>query len=128
MFAGISLHGSGWHHVCGHHFHGANCHQALQHAGVHSHVGGACAHSCHAVLNETGEDHNSPLVAAIADEADRDCPLCQFFGTAQWVNVSPAFESTAVVLTLIGESESSEHPATAGLYLSRAPPACVLLS
>jgi hypothetical protein len=125
-FAGISLLGSGWHCVFGHHFHGAG-QAACSHA-AHSHA--------HSPIKRHAEDRHSAadpasrgisLVAKASTDA-HDCPLCQFFGSAQWAQV---FRPVELVLAA-GESVSAAKQTLCltriGRYRSRAPPSELTLS
>jgi hypothetical protein len=126
FFGCISLLGPGWHCVFGHHFHGAHsCAHSIAEAAAIGRRSGCCVseHSASQAThttdaaNPTGE----PAITHLANPGHH-CPLCQFFGTAQW---SPSLAPTELVLIaaeLLIPAASARDREAPRLYLSRAPP------
>ena len=125
LFGCISLFGPGWHRFAGHHFHGACAH--CSHDGD-AHEGAESSECCSAASDFTCHDdgdhgHRLPSVAATAATAsDHDCPICSFFGQAQWVAVFELTEFACGVFEVSSEAQQAPFLAWLGIYRTRAPP------
>lgn len=126
FFGCVSLLGPGWHCVFGHHFHGSElCAHGPADTSTDRCLASCCAPERIAAETAPAADSTRtlsvPAISALATPGHH-CPLCQFFGTAQW---SPSFAPTELVLvatelpTPVALSCDREAPR---LYLSRAPP------
>jgi hypothetical protein len=122
IFGCISLFGPGWHRFAGHHVHGAGAHCSHDcdaHSGADS-TAEHCAAADHAT-----ESHESagPAAGAIkATASDHDCPICSFFGQAQWVAAFELAEFACGVFEVSTEAEQAPFLAWLGIYRTRAPP------
>jgi hypothetical protein len=126
-FAGISLLGSGWHCIFGHHFHGACASQSACSHAAHGH-----SHSPikrHAKDSDAAEHSSRGLSLAAKVSTDtHDCPLCQFFGSAQWAQVFRQVELVLAAGESISAAEQTLCLTRIGSYRSRAPPSESTLS
>jgi hypothetical protein len=131
LFGCISLFGPGWHRFAGHHFHGASAlcsHGCDAHSGPEStteHCAAADHFTCHDADDHAGDNHEGAWPAAGAIEAtasDRDCPICSFFGQAQWVAAFELAEFASGVFEVSTEAQQAPFLAWLGIYRTRAPP------
>lgn len=131
LFGCISLFGPGWHRFAGHHFHGtgAHCsHDCDAHSDPDSTAvcGSATADfTCHDAFDHAGDNHEvaGPAAGTIkATASDHDCPICSFFGQAQWVAAFELAEFACGVFEVSTEAQQAPFLAWLGIYRTRAPP------
>jgi hypothetical protein len=124
FFGCVSLLGPGWHCVFGHHFHGSeSC------AHVDSAAADCRSHCCatppltidSTPQTDSADRGDGPAVQALAHPAHH-CPLCQFFGTAQWSQADAPSELVLVATELLTPAAPTREREAPRLYLSRAPP------
>lgn len=137
FFSCVSLLGPGWHCVFGQHFHAEACTRAS--GSTSGCAADAHRHCCTASRNTTAQSTAAPSQTDALDrsvepafrslaEAAHHCPLCQFFGTAQWSQVDAPPRLVLVVTELPIRAASSCEREAPRLYLSRAPPLALSLS
>jgi hypothetical protein len=107
-FGALSLLGPGWHCAFGDRIHGSAC------GHDHSH---APAKRDAASFPDTAAPH----VIALPDAA-HDCPLCQFFGIAQWSESFPAIEPSQGSRLFRDPFTESPRLTFVSRYQSRGPP------
>lgn len=136
LFVCISLFGPGWHRFAGHHFHGASAHCSHDcdaHDGPESnaeHCAAADQFTCHdpfdhAAFDHDADEHNHGLLSLAtitATTSDHDCPICSFFGQAQWVAAFELAEFACGVFEVSSEAQQAPFLAWLGIYRTRAPP------
>jgi len=137
LFSCISLFGPGWHRFAGHHFHGACVHESHE-CDAHSGPESSAEHCAaadhftrndafdHDAFNHDDDDHEDTLPATGAIKAtasDHDCPICSFFGQAQWVAAFELTEFACGVFEISTEAQQAPFLAWLGIYRTRAPPA-----
>jgi len=124
FFGCVSLLGPGWHCVFGQHFHGSD---SCAHA---ESVTADCRHHCCATQPGTSDSKShtgsadrsdGPAVQALANPPHH-CPLCQFFGTAQWSPADAPPQLVLVATELLLPAAPARDREAPRLYLSRAPP------
>jgi len=124
LFGCISLFGPGWHRFAGHHFHGACAHDSHD-CDVHGVTHSAADHStCHDAFDHADDHGHGPVsVAKIAvTSTDHDCPICSFFGQAQWVAAFELAEFACGVFEVSTKAEQAPFLAWLDIYRTRAPP------
>ena len=126
LFGCISLFGPGWHRFAGHHFHGASAHCSHDcdaHSGPES-TTEHCAAADHFTCHDADDHDHGPLSLATitATASDHDCPICSFFGQAQWVAAFELAEFACGVFEVSSEAQQAPFLAWLGIYRTRAPP------
>jgi hypothetical protein len=117
-FGALSLLGPGWHCAFGAHSHCAFGHQFHDSACGHDHSHAPAAAQTDAA---SSTDLSVPLVSALPDTA-HDCPLCQFFGIAQWSGCFPPLELTQLSAAFRSPASESPRLTFVSRYQSRGPP------
>jgi hypothetical protein len=123
LFGCISLLGPGWHCVFGHHFHGpAACGHGTCHA--HPHPAARAESATQAVASDcaAASDAAAERSFSALPDADHDCPLCQFFGAAQWAEAIPPPELAQLPRALATPPTNAVRLTFVSLYQSRGPP------
>jgi hypothetical protein len=124
LFGCISLFGPGWHRFAGHHFHGI-CAHGSHACDVHGVNHSAADHStCHDAFDHADDHDHGPVSVAkiVAASTDHDCPICSFFGQAQWVAAFELAEFECGVFEVSREAQQAPFLAWLGIYRTRAPP------
>jgi hypothetical protein len=122
LFGCISLFGPGWHRFAGHHFHGA-CAHGSHDCDARSGTDSAAEHCAAADHSSDNHENTGPAAGASgATASDHDCPICSFFGQAQWVAVIELPEFASGVFEVSTEAQPAPFLAWLGIYRTRAPP------
>jgi hypothetical protein len=123
LFGCISLLGPGWHGVFGHHFHGpATCGHGTCHA--HPHPAARAKSATQVAASDCAAASDAPAERSFSalPDPDHDCPLCQFFGTAQWAETFPTAELAQLPRALASPAKQTVRLTFVSLYQPRGPP------